>query len=119
MLAYLVTWVLRPLSNCVFSAARRRVTTNTVTTRGELGMCFRLVAALAAGFDEHVALHVEELRLAAKVDVLLLQVGHQLLGEGLLLLARLPNLADVEAVAGGEAHVGEQARGRPDAGLVQ
>lgn len=57
------------------------------------------VTGFAACFAEEVTLDVEDLGLPAEVDVLVLQHRHQLFGELLLLLARLPDLAYVQIPA--------------------
>lgn len=61
------------------------------------------VARPAAGVAHEVALDVEDLGLPAHVDTRPLQHRHQVLCELLLLLARLPDLADEKVAARSEA----------------
>src|SRR4051812_909910 len=76
-------------------------------------------AGLAARLPHEVSLDLNDLGLAADVDVLLLQDGHQTLGELLLLFPRLPDLADAKVPARSEADVRQQPLWRPMTGVLK
>src|SRR5690349_2812851 len=93
----------RPWTCRIRSSRRCCDSTCSKRTRSEPA----LVVVQAARLAHVVALHLDQLRLTRKLDALLLQDRHEPLGEFLHVLARLPDLADLEVAAGSEADVRE------------
>src|SRR5581483_4351462 len=91
-------------------AAARRGGARAVTAGAIGGSGVRRVRS---GFPQLVCLHVEVLGSAVEADALLLENRHERLRELLLVLARLPHLADAQVAVGAEAHVREQSGRRP------
>src|SRR6478736_6734113 len=76
-------------------------------------------SGFAACLVEQVALDLEPFWLAAEPDSLTLQNGHQRVSELLLVLPRLPHLADAKVAVRAETDVRDQPCRRPGTRLLQ